>query len=100
MENMVFVDKYLLIYALRYSIGQSTSAPIQVMDALRKNMDVFTEIEIETFIHEIKSKRKKKSLGTDFDKRNWFRFQVELETILQKRIREREVKNELQAMDG
>lgn len=99
-ENMVHIDKYLLIYALRYSIGQTTSAPIQVMDALRNNIDAFTEIEIEIFINEIKSKRKKKSLGTNFDKINWNNFQVELESILRQRIRERELKNQLQKMEG
>lgn len=70
MYNLI-VNKELLIYAFKYSLGRMTFAPITVCDEIKKNLNIFSQSEIQFIIEEIE---KCNNYGMDFDKTHWISF--------------------------
>lgn len=51
----IIVNDDILLYALRYSLIRETSAPVQTMDAIVKNIDNISQANIEKMIREIET---------------------------------------------
>ena len=47
------VEKDILFYALRYSIGRQTFAPAQVVDNFKYNLELFNDNDLRVIIKEI-----------------------------------------------
>ena len=70
-NNKALVDKAILIFALRYTLGRKTSAPSIVIEAIQDNIDIFDTWEIEVIIKEIDDCR---DYGMECDKIQWLWF--------------------------
>lgn len=70
MEAIVFdVEKDILFYALRYSIGRRTFAPMTVITNIKRNINKFSETDLQLILKEIKEHD---NYGMECDAREWF----------------------------
>lgn len=72
---MCRVEKDILFYALEYSLGRQTFAPITVMNNITKNINEFLDWELENMVRRIKSHEELHgNLGSESDKKDWYDF--------------------------
>lgn len=70
--NKIFkVERAILVYALRYSMGRQTFAPTIVIENIKENIDLFSVAVVEMMIREIKEKE---VYGAECDKQQWLGF--------------------------
>lgn len=81
-ENIMKVDRNILIYAFRYSLGRMSSAPYFVVENIKQNINLISKDDLELFIREIKECE---NYGMDFDKEFWLNFVDYLEAELKSR---------------
>lgn len=81
-ENIMKVDRNILIYAFRYSLGRMSSAPHFVVENIKQNINLISKDDLELFIREIKECE---NYGMDFDKEFWLNFVDYLEAELKSR---------------
>lgn len=87
-DKKFLVERDILIYAFRYSLGRMTFAPIIVVDNIKANIDKISTGDIELYIREIKECS---NYGMDCDKDLWTNFLEYLKLELHKR---KEVKHD------
>ena len=69
------VEKDILFYALEYSLGRRTFAPVTVMSNVQSNIDEFEDWELENMIKRIDSHEQLHgNLGSESDKKDWYDF--------------------------
>ena len=69
------VHKDILFYALEYSLGRQTFAPLTTMGNIKENIEEFTDWELENIIHRIESHEQLHgNLGSESDKQDWYDF--------------------------
>lgn len=78
----LIVDRDILFFAFRYSLGRMTYAPYTVVSAIKDNINNICSGDIERYIKEI---RECENYGMDFDKEHWLNFAKYLEEILHNR---------------
>lgn len=76
------VDREMIIFAFRYSIGRMTFAPTIVVDNVKNNIDKITKEDMELMVREI---NEAKQLGMRCDVAVWTSFKEYLEKEIQKR---------------
>lgn len=81
-DKKFLVERDILIYAFRYSLGRMTFAPITVIDNIKANIDKISTGDIELYIKEIKECS---NYGMDCDKTVWNNFLKYLKTELNNR---------------
>lgn len=87
MSRWLHVEREILIYAFRYSLGRMTFAPTNVIEAIKDNIRSISSNDIRLFMKEIKECE---SYGMDMDKENWLSFHVYLQNILNERTNDNE----------
>lgn len=83
MNNNLKIDRDILIYAFRYSLGRSSYAPSIVTDNIKANINNISTNDIELFIKEI---NECSSYGMKMDEQHWLDFKDYLQDILNQRI--------------
>lgn len=82
MNNVKFeVERDILFYALRYSVGRMTGAPATVAENIMKNIHLFKKHDLEMIMKEI---NEAKSYGMKCDEETW----MSLKENIAKRIME------------
>lgn len=76
------VDRDILFFAFRYSLGRMTYAPYTVVSAIKENINNICSGDIKMYIKEI---RECEHYGMDFDKEHWLNFANYLEKVLKDR---------------
>ena len=81
-EKHLKVERDILIFAFRYSLGRMSYAPYKVVDTIKSNIKNISTDDIKLYIKEIKECQ---NFGMDFDKSIWLDFLEYLEEELKKR---------------
>lgn len=81
-KNGFMVNRDILIYALRYSLGRMSYAPSVVSDAIKDNIENISSGDIKLYIREICDCE---DYGMEFDKEHWLKFAKYLEGVLEDR---------------
>ena len=76
------VDRFILMFALRYVLGRKTTASQIVVDNIKANIDKIPSDEIQAYIKEIEEC---KNYGMEMDRRVWMDFKTYLQDELNKR---------------
>jgi hypothetical protein len=84
MDKKFLVERDILFYAFRYSLGRMTFAPIIVMENIKANIDNISTDDIKVYIKEIKE-RENFGYGMECDKRDWLNFVSYLEDEIKRR---------------
>lgn len=74
--NNLQVDKDVLFFAFRYSLGRMSYAPYTTMGAIKENIDRLSISEIKKYLKEI---YECEDYGMDFDEEHWLEFAKYLE---------------------
>lgn len=82
MSNKIEVEREVLIYAFRYSLGRTSFAPVTVMDNIKFNIKNLSDGDIRLFIKEI---LECDYFGMDMDLKEWLNFKDFLEKELKLR---------------
>lgn len=77
------VNKDILFYAFRYSLGRMTFAPVEVMEAIIHNINKISDGDLRKYIEEIKEC---KDYGMESDRQDWLSFVKYLERELENRL--------------
>lgn len=85
MENNINVNKDILFYAFRYSLPRGTFAPTQVIDAIKNNIVVISDRDLEQYIEEINDHKQRYGFGMECDERDWVSFAEYLKKELELR---------------
>ena len=85
MEKKFKVERDILIYAMRYSLGRMTYSGTVVIDNIKKNIDLFTINDLELLLRDIVEQESFGGYGMDCDKNTWMGFKGYLEEIIEKR---------------
>lgn len=70
------VDKELIFYAFKYSLGRMSFAPVTITEYIKFNINIFSKYDLELFIKDI---NECENYGMDFDKMHWLNFSSYLE---------------------
>ena len=81
-EKMLKVERDVLIFAFRYSLGRMSYAPYKVIETIKNNIKLISTDDIKLYIKEIKECQ---DLGISFDEGCWLDFLAYLECELNKR---------------
>jgi hypothetical protein len=81
MDKKYNVDREILFYAFRYSLGRQTFAPTTAMDNIKCNIKDISTGDIKAYIREIKE-QEVYGYGMECDKRDWLNFMKYLESEL------------------
>lgn len=71
LEKKFLVERDILLYALRYSLGRMTFAPTTVIDNILSNLNLLTDNDINIIIKEIENQSE---YGMECDKVTWMNF--------------------------
>lgn len=71
MKKIFVVERDILMYALRYSLGRQTFAPITVIENIKNNIYKLNQNDIKLMIKEIKEQE---HYGADVDTKSWMSF--------------------------
>lgn len=78
-DNNLTVERDVLLFAFRYSLGRMSYAPGKVTDAIKDNIENISTVDIKQYIKEI---YECENYGMDFDKKHWLNFAKYLENEL------------------
>ena len=62
----------ILHYAFRYALGRMTLAPSEVSDAIKENIKLFTDYELNLIIKEIYDADDEGRIGMNIDRETWY----------------------------
>lgn len=82
MKEQFEVSREILIYAFRYAIGRQSSAPDNVIEAIKDNITTLSDHDIELYIREINECT---YYGMECDKINWLNLKKYLQNVLNER---------------
>lgn len=82
MDKSFNVEKDILIFALRYSLGRRTFAPVVAIENIKENICKFNERDLEQIIEDIQYQKKLAFLGDPVDVEHWENFVEYLEKII------------------
>lgn len=82
MEKKYKVDRNILFFAFRYSLGRMSYAPGVVTNNIKANIKEISTGDIEAYIGEI---NECESYGMEMDKQHWLNFKNYLERELNQR---------------
>lgn len=86
MDKNFNVEKDILIFALRYSLGRRTFAPVIAIENIKANIDKFNKRDLEQIIEDIQYQKKLEAfLGDPVDVEHWENFVEYLEKIIAKK---------------
>ena len=83
------VPNFILLYAFRYALGRRTTAPSDINEEIRKNVEYLKNFEIDMMIHEITFEEERNNLGDNCDKQIW----IQLREFLTNEIKVRNENN-------
>lgn len=84
MESKLNVERAILLFAFRYSLGRMSYAPYSVTEAIKGNIEKISDSDIKQYIKEI---YEQEVYGMDFDKEHWLKFAQYLEEELSNRTK-------------
>ena len=82
MKKEYRVPREILIYAFRYALGRQSTAPYNVTETLKENIENISTQDIKLYIREIEECE---CYGMDFDKEHWMNFVECLKKEIEKR---------------
>lgn len=74
MDKSFLVERDILIYALRYSLGRRTFAPTTVIENIKHNINKFRKTDLELIIRDIEEQKNFGGYGDKCDIDNWLNF--------------------------
>lgn len=89
MSEKYILDREVLIFAFRYSLGRVSVAPISVINSIKDNIGGISNSDIEMFIREIEEfleSIKNLDFYEDFDVEHWVDLKKYLKNELKYRI--------------
>lgn len=83
MEKNFLVERDILLYALRYSLGRRTFAPTVVADNIKANISLFNKNDIELIIRDIDEQKDFGGYGDKCDENTFMNLREYLLNVLE-----------------